>query len=114
MNEQELREGLARDLCRVDIETYCLWESEDELIWGDGESFSTVDGAVKAHWRSYTAHATAAIAYIRQHDGHAEFVRAVRDLAQQASERNYPNGAQTDEIAHLCNVELEKGQNNET
>lgn len=67
MNNNELREGVARTICHTDVSAYCLWEAEDELIWGDGESFSTVEEAVEKHWRSYTPHADAALAYIRQH-----------------------------------------------
>jgi hypothetical protein len=66
MNAKELREGLARAICHTDVSAYCLWEAEDELIWGDGESFSTVEEAVEKHWRTYTPHADTALAYIRQ------------------------------------------------
>lgn len=75
MNEQELREGLA----------LAIWPA---LEWG---------GPYQC--------ADAVIAYLRQHDGHAEFVRAVHELAT--------DGITSDvylleRIAELCAAELAK------
>ena len=48
------------------------------------------------------------LTYLRAHDGHAEFVRAVRNAAQSDG---FPNSAlQT--IRELCAVELEKESSN--
>lgn len=62
--------------------------------------------------------ADVAIAYIRQHDGHAEFVRAVKDEATAAEgylsldgrTRNWAAFMAAQRILSLCDAELAKEQ----
>jgi hypothetical protein len=49
-----------------------------------------------------------AIAYIRQHDGHAEFVRKVREIA--ATVPRFYESARSAQIIALCDAELAKEQ----
>lgn len=85
----ELREGLARILA------CCEWDNV-------GEREISVMRPV----------ADAALAYLRQHDGHAEFVRAVREIAERAVIRHGSGLGESlgtlNIITALCDAELAK------
>lgn len=57
--------------------------------------------------------ADSVLAYLHAHDGHAEFVRAVREIAENAPDMN-PALLQLsmNNLADLCDAELAKEQSN--
>ena len=50
------------------------------------------------------------IAYLRQHDGHAEFVRKVREVAERAIQRAGTDLGAMSTISAFCDAELAKEQ----
>lgn len=102
MNEEELREGLAKAMYYVDVSGLNDYDSWEEL---------------REDAREYGREmADAAIAYLRQHDGHAEFVRAVREIAERAVIRHGDGLGEASGtiaiIAALCEAELAKETSN--
>lgn len=96
----DIREGLALALVNSDRAQRnwpaALWEDFDEPTQ-----------------RDYLANADAAISYLRQHDGHAEFVRVCRTIAEQLAITNEPESWEHDlsvRLAALCDAELAKEQ----
>lgn len=98
MSEQELREGLALVLKCYEF--------------GGKKELHAPDSP----WYDYEmGKADAALAYLRQHDGHAEFVRKVRATAFEIRvmhEAGSYHGIRAAKIVAMCDDELAKEQNN--
>ena len=56
--------------------------------------------------------ADAALAYIRQHDGHAEFVRKVREFAENMQAYNTGRATAGHALIALCDAEIAKETSN--
>ena len=89
----DLREGLAKAMYYADVDGLNDYDAWDEL--GDD---------VREYGREM---ADAALAYIRQHDGHAEFVRRIATLCEDSQA---PAIVRVVEIAAMCRAELAKEQ----
>ena len=106
MTDEELREGFEAWLGSKFISTdggLNEWTGQFEYAYPH----------VQSMWVAWQA----AIAYIRQHDGHAEFVRAVWSLLNKAThELNTSKEVEADNAIwdgiRLCDDELAKEQNN--
>ena len=95
----DLREGLAKAMYYADVDGLNDYDAWDEL--GDD---------VREYGREM---ADAALAYIRQHDGHAEFVRKVRERVNEifhCADSASLAEKKAIKLLALCDAELAKEQ----